>query len=545
MQAASRSASGTRASRAGLKVTSRHQHEASNDPVAAAAQPFGPPHSGQVGAFSGCGGGGDGGMRDPGRSPTPISRDHAPDIVGMKRRGSGTFGYTRARMSATPGATGPPLTRTISLTQATAMVVGTVIGTSIFVQPSEITGAVPTVSGILLAWAVAGALTFVGALVCAELASAFPVTGGVYVFLREAFSTRLAFLWGWANVWSIHSGVIAAIALVGGRYLGFFLPLSPLGEQLAAVAIIAAITAVNYVGVRAGTTLQTAITAAKLAAIALLLVLGAGYAGEGRGDAFQLGLGELAAVPLDRLLTGIVAGLFAFGGWHVVTYTAGETTDPVRTVPRALMIGTAIITVCYIALNAVYLRVLPLEAVRESPRIAADVAAALVGDWVAGLVSGLVVVSAVGALTGIMLAGPRMYLAMARDGVMLPWIDAVHPTYHTPHRAIVLLGLWASVLVLTGSYSSLFMRAIYTEWLFFALLAVGLFRLRRRPSYRPPYRMWGYPVTPAAFIVVSAAIVANQFWVRPGEAVIGAAIVASGWPLALWITRAARGADPR
>lgn len=453
---------------------------------------------------------------------------------------SRTFGYTRSRMSASPGATGPPLTRTISLTQATAMVVGTVIGTSIFVQPSEITSAVPTVSGILLAWAAAGALTFVGALVCAELASAFPVTGGVYVFLREAFSTRLAFLWGWANVWSIHAGVIAAIALVGGRYVGFFVPLSPLGEQLAAIAIIAAITAVNYVGVRAGTTLQTAITGAKLAAITVLLLLGIGFAGEGRGDAFHLGLGELSAVPLDRLLTGVVAGLFAFGGWHIVTYTAGETTDPVRTVPRALMIGTAIITVCYVALNAVYLRVLPLDAVRQSPRIAADVAEALVGRGVAGLVSGLVVVSAVGALTSIMLAGPRMYLAMARDGVMLPWIDAVHPRFHTPHRAIVVLGVWASVLLLTGSYTTLFMRAIYTEWFFFALLAVGLFRLRGRASYRPPYRMWGYPVAPALFILVSATIVANQFWVQPKEALIGAVIVAAGWPVALWITGPAR-----
>lgn len=441
-------------------------------------------------------------------------------------------------MSATPGATGPPLTRTISLMQATAMVVGTVIGTSIFVQPSEITREVPTVTGILLAWAAAGALTFVGALVCAELASAFPVTGGIYVFLREAFSKRLAFLWGWANVWSIHSGVIAAIALVGGRYVGFFVPLGPGGEQFAAIAIIALITAVNYVGVRAGTTLQTAITGAKLVAIVLLLGLGIGFAEGGRGDAFHLGLAELATVPLDRWLLGVSAGLFAFGGWHIVTYTAGETTDPVRTVPRALTIGTALITVCYIAINALYLRVLPLEVVRESPRIAADAAEALVGRGLAGLVSALVVVSAVGALTGIMLTGPRMYLAMARDGVMPSWIDAVHPTYHTPHRAIVLLGLWAGVLVLTGSYSTLFMRAIYTEWFFFALVTVGLFRLRGRPSYRPPYRIWGYPLTPAAFIVASLAIVANQFWTRPLEAVIGAAVVLSGWPVALWLTRA-------
>lgn len=445
-------------------------------------------------------------------------------------------------MSASPGATGPSLTRTISLTQATAMVVGTVIGTSIFVQPSEITREVPTVTGILVAWLAAGALTFVGALVCAELASAFPVTGGVYVFLREAFSTRMAFLWGWANVWSIHAGVVAAIAMVAGRYLAFFVPMSELAQQVAAAGVILAISAVNAVGVRAGTAVQTAITGAKLAAIVLLLGLGLGFARAGSGDPFHLGLGELAAVPIDRLLTGVVAGLFAFGGWHVVTYTAGETTDAARTVPRALMLGTLIVTTCYVGMNAVYLRVLPLDAVRASPRIAADVAEALVGRGVAGAVSALVVLSAVGALFGIMLAGPRMYLTMARDGVMVPWIDAVHPVYRTPHRAIWLQGAWASVLVVTGSYSTLFMRAIYTEWFFFALLAVGLFRLRARASYRPVYRMWGYPVAPALFVLVSAAIVANQFWTRPVEALIGALIVASGWPVAVWLTNRAGGA---
>lgn len=438
---------------------------------------------------------------------------------------------------AADDATTPSLTRAIGIVQATAIVAGTIVGTSIFVQPSEITREVPTIAGILLAWAIAGTLTFIGALVCAELSSAFPQTGGVYVFLREAYSTRVAFVWGWANFWSIHSGIIAAIAMVGARYVAYFVPLSPLGQQLTAAGIIILLSAINYVGVRAGTTVQTTITIAKLAAVALLLALGVSLSGAGAGNAWTFQAGEITRVPLERLLLGVSAGLFAFGGWHMVTYSAGETTDPARTLPRALMLGIAIVTVCYIGLNAVYLYVLPLDAVRQSPRIAADLAAALVGGGAASLVSALVVVSALGALTGIILAGPRMYLSMAQDGLMLRWVDAVHPVYRTPHRAIVLQAVWASVLVLTGTYPTLFGRAIYMEWFFFALMTLGLVVLRRRPGYQPRYRMWGYPVAPLAFVVASLAIVVNQLRAQPAEALFGAAVVASGWPVAMWLTR--------
>jgi APA family basic amino acid/polyamine antiporter len=439
-------------------------------------------------------------------------------------------------MPSPPGAT-PQLTRAIGLPQAAAMVIGTIIGTSIFVQPSEITREVPTITGILVAWSLAGVLTMLGALVCAELASAFPHTGGVYVFLREAFSTRVAFMWGWANFWSIHSGIIAAIAMVCARYVAFFVEMTTFQQQLTAAAVIALISAVNYVGVRTGTTVQTAITAAKLLAVIVLLVGGLALSGTGGGDAWTLSVGDLTAVPLDRLLLGIGAGLFAFGGWHMVTYTAGETTDPVRTLPRALTIGVVVVTICYIGLNAVYLYVLPLDAVRTSPRIAADVAQVLIGATGGSAVSALVIISAVGALTGIVLAGPRMYLSMAQDGVMLPWVNAVHPIYRTPHRAILLQALWASVLVLTGSYATLFGRVIYMEWFFFALMTAGVFVLRQRPSYQPAYRMWAYPIAPLLFIVASAAIVLNQLRSQPSEALFGAAVVASGWPVALWVTR--------
>lgn len=437
----------------------------------------------------------------------------------------------------TPRTPGTPLTRAIGLTQATAIVVGTVIGTSIFVQPSEITRDVPTITGILVAWSLAGLLTFLGALVCAELASAFPATGGVYVFLREAFSPRVAFLWGWASFWSIHTGVIAAIAVVCARYLTVVLPLGDMPEPGLAVVVIAAVSVLNFTGVRAGTRVQTAITGAKLVALGALLIAGLAYGGLATGDAWTLSAADLAAVPPGQLLLGVGAGLFAFGGWHLVTYTAGETTDPARTLPRALTLGTVIVTACYIGLNAAYLHVLPLEAVRASPRIAADVAQVLAGPAAASAVSALVVLSAVGALTGIVLAGPRLYLSVAGDSTKLGWLHAVHPVYRTPHRAILLQGVWASVLVLTGSYATLFSRVIYMEWLFFALMTAGVFVLRRRPTYRPAYRMWWYPVTPLVFVAASAAVVVNQLIAQPAEAFIGAAIVAGGWPVAVWATR--------
>lgn len=445
--------------------------------------------------------------------------------------------HSRA-MSSSPAPGGrSELTRAIGLVQALALVIGTIIGTSIFVQPSEITRLVPTVSGILAAWSLAGLLTMLLALACAELASAFPATGGVYVFLREAYSKRLAFLWGWASLWVIHTGVIAAIAMVCARYLAFFLPVPHDGERLLAAAVVAAVSALNYVGLRAGLVVQTLTTGAKLVAIALLLVAGVSATLPGAGTPWHPGLLELSTVPMDRLLVGVAAGLFAFGGGHAVTYAAGETTDAARTLPRALTIGTLVVTLCYVALNALYLFVLPIETVQASPRVAADVAATLAGPAGASAVTVLVVLSGIGTITGIVLAGPRMYLSMAADGMLPAWLDAVHPRFRTPHRAIVLQATWAIVLVLTGQYATLFARVVYVEWFFFALVAGGLFVLRRRGDYRPSAPMWGYPITPLLFIAASGAVVVSQIVEQPVNAGIGAAIVAAGWPVATWFTR--------
>jgi APA family basic amino acid/polyamine antiporter len=418
------------------------------------------------------------------------------------------------------------LRRTMRLPDATAMVVGIIIGASIFVQPSEITRLVPDAGGIALVWALAGVLTLIGALICAELSSAFPRTGGVYVFLREVFGRPVGFLWGWAMFWSMHTGIIAAIAVVFARYVGYFVPLGSMGIRIVAVAAIIGLSAFNCLGIRHGSRLQTMVTGAKLAAIALLIIAGLALA---PGDAPSTSApGEFGA---SDVLLGLIAGLFAFGGWHMVSYTAEETVHPERTIPRALVLGTLIVTACYIALNAIYLRVLSVDGVTASTRIAADAAEALVGPIGATAVALLVILSTFGAVNGIILAGPRVYFSMANDGLFVKWAATLHPRFGTPARAIALQGLWASVLVMTDTYRGLFTRVVYTEWIFFGLLAVAILLLRRKPDYAPPVRMPLAPVLALAFAVSCVAIVINQIISEPVSSVLGLTAVVAGLPV--------------
>jgi basic amino acid/polyamine antiporter, APA family len=388
-----------------------------------------------------------------------------------------------------------PLKRSIGLVRATAMVVGIIVGASIFVQPSEITRLVPSQRGILLVWLLAGLLTLFGGLVCAELSSAFPRSGGVYVFLEEAWSPAAGFLWGWAMFWVMHSGIVAAIAMVVGRFA------APSHPTIAAIASILLLSAINYVGVQHGSALQTFFTIAKLAAIVVLIAAVAPSVSEGPGR-------PGGAINVHNVILAMSAALFTYGGWHMVTYAAEETVDPERTIPRALMLGVAIVTACYLALS-----VRPLvEVVTRSSALNA-----------------LVVISALGALAGVILAGPRVYYAMAQDGLLFRWIGAVHPRFRTPHLAIALQAAWSSVLVATGTYRSLFTRVVYTEWIFFAAMAAGIFALRRRADYAPRYRVFAF--VPLLFIAASIVIVANQIAAQPAESAVGLLIVITGLPI--------------
>ncbi len=421
------------------------------------------------------------------------------------------------------------------------MVVGIIIGASIFVQPSEINKHVPSIPGVLSVWVAAGVLTLFGSLVCAELSSAYPRTGGVYVFLKETLSPACGFLWGWAMFWSAHSGIIAASSVILARYVGFFVPLGDWGTKAVAIASILALSFVNFLGVRQGSGLQTVVTISKVAVIILLLgmVLFFGPSSSAAPDtgigAFGFSFRDLAG-SFREFVLGVSAALFTFGGWHMVTYTAGETRDPGRTIPRALVIGSLTVTACYVALNAAYLYLLPLAQVTSSTRVAADAARAMAGAKGAAGISALVILSAIGVLNGVILAGPRTYFAMADEGLAFRWFAHIHPRFHTPDRTTLIQAVWSSVLVATGTYRALFTRVIYTEWLFFALMGIGLLCLRRRAGYSPAYAVWGYPVVPVLFIVASIVVAVIQIAADPVQAGTGLLIVVLGLPVYyLWV----------
>ena len=416
----------------------------------------------------------------------------------------------------------------MGLTAATAMVVGIIVGAFIFVQPSEMMRLVPSGRGVILAWLVSGLLTLCAALVCAELSWLFPETGGVYVFLKQIYSPALAFLWGWGMFWVMHAGILAAIAVVLARYAGYFLGLTDSGIRWLAIAAILFVSFIQYLGVKPGSVVQVTLTAAKLGAIALMC-----------GLLFALGTTAHHAVPaamgqpvlLRSFLLAVGAGLFAFGGWHMSTYSAGETLNPERTIPRALIFGVLIVTACYTLLNAAYLYVMPLSAVATSTRVAADAMSRVLGPAGGKAITVVIIISALGALNGIALAGPRVYYAMAHDGLAFRWMAALHPRRQTPYLAIAAQAVWACILAATNSYRALFTRVIYTEWLFFALLAAGIFVLHRRGRYTPKFLATAYPALPAISFLTSAAIAGNQIWAAPRDSALGLGLILLGLPV--------------
>jgi APA family basic amino acid/polyamine antiporter len=416
----------------------------------------------------------------------------------------------------------------MGLTAATSMVVGIIVGASIFVQPSEVTRLVPNRSGVILAWLVSGVLTLCAALVCAELSHRFPETGGVYVFLKQIYSPALGFLWGWTMFFVMHSGILAAIAVVLARYAGYFFGFGDLGIRLLAIGAILFVSVIQYLGVKAGSAVQVTLTTAKVCAIALLC-----------GVIFTLGTAAHHSVstyldgPIHLPSFGLAvgAGLFAFGGWHMVSYSAGETRNPERTIPRALVLGVFIVTACYTLLNAAYLYVMPLSAVATSTRVAAEAMERVLGPAGGKAITLVIIISALGSLNGIALAGPRVYYAMAQDGLAFRWMGALHPKRQTPYLAIAAQAVWTCILATTNSYRALFSRVIYTEWLFFALLAAGIFLLYHRGNYAPKFLSFAFPLVPAVSFLTSAAIALNQIWAAPRDSFIGLGLLLLGLPV--------------
>ncbi len=424
------------------------------------------------------------------------------------------------------------LARVLTLRDLILIVVGTTIGSGIFTVP----GAVLRQSGgdlgvALVVWVVGSALVLLGALTFGELGAMLPDAGGSYVYVREAFGTLPAFLLGWTLFLAINTGSTATLAVAFANYLSELVPLTPLTHKLAGVAMIAAVTAVNIRGVRQAATVQNWSTALKVGGILALaaagFALGDGYHhADTRAFTTPLSLGSASSAGIALL--GV---LWAYEGWQNVTNSAGEAADPQRTFARGIGLGTAALVAIYLTANAGYIAALGAPGVAATDRVAADAVHALFGSAAAKLVTLMILVSICSAANGLALTGPRMYFAMARDGLFFRSLSEVHARFGTPALAVAASAAWAMVLALSGTFEQLFTYVVFASWIFTALAAASVFVLRRqRPDAPRPFRVPGYPVTPALFIAAAAAIVMNTIVARPVQAMIGLGIVATGVP---------------
>jgi basic amino acid/polyamine antiporter, APA family len=422
------------------------------------------------------------------------------------------------------------LPREIGILGSTAIVVGTIIGSGIFLVPHNVAQQVGSVFSLYLVWIVGGALALAGALSLAELGAAMPEAGGIYVYLRESYGKLFAFLYGWGSLLVIDAGSAATLGVAFGIYASGFIPLTPLEQKVLAGVVIAVLTLINILGVKKGTAVQTIFTIAKLGGLAI--IIGCAILLPPIAPAVSLNPLPTPHTTLSSFGVALVGVLWAYQGWHQLSYTAGEVKNPSKVLPIGFFLGTAIIITVYLAANAAYLHVLPLPVMAEHQRVAATAMQFLIGPRGARFVSALILCSIFGALNGTILTSPRVYYAMARDGVFFRIVARVHPKFQTPAVALILLGAWSTVLAVSGSFEELYTYVIFAMWIFSGAAIAGVVILRRRlPNLHRPYLVWGYPFLPIAFILASLAIVANTLIAKPLESALGLAIVLAGIPL--------------
>jgi basic amino acid/polyamine antiporter, APA family len=448
------------------------------------------------------------------------------------------------------------LVRAIGLSGATLLVIGNVIGSGIFLTTGIMAQELPSTMLILTAWTAGGLLAMAGGLTYAEMGSMFPRSGGLYVFLSEAYGPVCGFLFGWACLLVILTGSVATVAIGFAEYFSYFFPAlgtanilatfaMPWGPwsisagQLVAAASIVIITAINYVGVRRGNLTNTVLTAAKVGALVALPLLALVYM---RADpAFTPVVPPGALRPLASFGVIMIAVMWTYEGWYYVAFSAGEIRDAARNVPRALIYGTLALTAIYVSVNIAYFYTLTIAEMAGVTRIAEKAVTALVGPVGAMLVAASVVVSTFGCNVAGIIASSRTCFAMAADGRFFPPAARVHPVYRTPHIALLLTSAWSAFLTLTGGYEALFTYVTFASVLFGTLGGAAIFVLRtRRPDVARPYRALGYPVVPALYVLGSFALVWNTLMERPTASIAGLGLVAVGLPFYVYWSRQAR-----
>ena len=414
------------------------------------------------------------------------------------------------------------------------LVVGGIIGSGIFLNPAIVAERVRTVELTLGVWVIGGVIAMIGALVFAELGARRPVAGGGYVYLRDAYGPLPAFLYAWTLLLVIATGAIAAVAVTFANYSATLLGLDASSRLPLAVGAILFLSAVNYVGVRPGAVTQNIFTILKLAALTLLVVAGL-VAAPAPAAAASLAPLNGSSVAL-AIGTALVPVLFAFGGWQQTNFVAEELIDAERNLPRALIGGVSIVVVVYLLANLAYVRALGVDGLAHSSAPAADAMNIWMGPAGRDIIAAGIAVSTFGFLNLVILVSPRVYQAMARDGLFFPSLARLHPRYRTPHAAILFQGSWGILLTVSGRYGELLDYVVFGDWIFFGATAATLFvyRSREQNGREQPaagFRMPGYPVLPLIFIGAAGYVVAGSIASNPGNALKGTALIALGVPV--------------
>jgi APA family basic amino acid/polyamine antiporter len=434
------------------------------------------------------------------------------------------------------------LNRTLTLRDLILIVIGTVIGSGIFLVPGTVlkqTGG--SVGVALLVWLIAGVLSLLGALTYGEMGAAKPDAGGLYVYLRDALGPLPAFLYGWTMFFVMASGSSATLAVAFTNYLGQFVALPPIASKAVAVLMILVVMLINVRGTRQGANVQGVATAIKVAAIlimsVLLIAVGHGFSATPHVWPAHWNGSLFAGVGL-----AMIGVLWAYEGWQYVTFSAGETKDPQRVFPLGIGVGTALLIGIYVLANIGYIAALGAEGAMNSNRIAAESMAALFGPAAGKVIAAIILVSMFSAANGLALTAPRLYYSMSRDGLFFAKLAEVHPRFNTPALAIIASSVWAMVLAASGTFEQLLTYVVFVGWIFYALGALAIFAYRRRePNMHRPFRTPGYPITPILFVLSAAAIVINTVVTQPRNVIFAIGVMALGIPAYyMWRSRLAK-----
>jgi APA family basic amino acid/polyamine antiporter len=441
-----------------------------------------------------------------------------------------------------PGPHTDRLQRQLGIWSAAAVLVGSTIGSGIFRVPSTVAEQVGTVGAMASLWIVGALIALFGALTLAELAALFPRSGGIYVFLREAYGPLPAFLFGWTELLVIRPSALGGIAMLFAEYVQTFAPLSDTGVKIIAASAIVTLATANILSLKWGALVQNLSTAGKVGALVGLAVAAFVF-GNGSTGSFASPI-EWSPTTWGGYGIALVAVMWAYDGWADLTFMAGEVKDPGRVMPRALLGGTAAIIAIYLVVNAAYMYLLSPAEMAGKPLIAADAARTIFGAAGASIVAAMVMLSAFGALNGSTMTGPRIFYAMAEDGLFFRPIASVHPRFKTPFVAIALAATLGIGYVSLRSFEQLADAFILGIWPFYALAVGAVFRLRRtRPDLERPYRTWGYPLVPIVFLLASVAMLANAVIESPGQTLFGFGVILVGIPV-YFAWRAIKGRQP-